>query len=64
MDFTDLPQHVDLRDEIEQKYPYHSHGYHDLTILSKLPYTVYGDTTLKQGFGSPDDIGSEYHFYA
>ena len=64
MDFTDLPQHVDLRDTLEQKYPYHSQGYHDLTILSKLPYTVYNDTTLKQGFGSPDDIGSEYHFYA
>ncbi len=64
MDFTDLPQHVDLREELEQKYPYHSQGYHDLAILSKLPYTVYNDTTLKQGFGSPDDIHSEYHFYA
>lgn len=64
MDFSDLPQHVDLRDELEQKYPYHSQGYHDLAILSKLPYTVYNDTTLKQGFGSPDDIHSEYHFYA
>ena len=64
VDFTDLPQHVELRDELEQKYPYHSTGYHDLTILSKLPYTVYNDTTLRQGFGSPDDINSEYHFYA
>lgn len=64
MDFSDLPQHVDLREELEQKYPYHSQGYHDLAILSKLPYTVYNDTTLKQGFGSPDDIHSEYHFYA
>ena len=64
MDFTDLPQHVDLREELEQKYPYHSQGYHDLAILSKLPYTVYNDTTLKQGLGSPDDVGSEYHFYA
>ena len=64
MDFSDLPQHVDLREELEQKYPYHSQGYHDLAILSKLPYTVYNDTTLKQGFGAADDIHSEYHFYA
>ena len=63
-DFTDLPQIQPMKAEIEQKYPYHSHGYHDLIILSKRPYTVYQDTTLKHGFGSPDDINSEYHFYA
>ena len=61
MDFTDLPQHVDLRDELEQKYPYHSRGYHDLAIMSKLPYTVLGDTTLRQ---RPDGESNEYHFYA
>lgn len=64
VDFSDLPQHVDLRDELEQKYPYHSQGYHDLAILSKLPYTVSNDTTLKQGVGSQDDMLGEYHFYA
>ena len=63
MDFTDLPQHVDLREELEQKYPYHSQGYHDLAILSKLPYTVYNDTTLMQRSGTADD-NSGYHYYA
>ena len=53
-----------MYDEIERKYPYHSHGYHDLIILSRWPYTVYSDTTLRQGFGSSDDGHQEYHFYA
>lgn len=63
-DFNRLPTVLPMCDEIERKYPYHSHGYHDLIILSRWPYTVYSDTTLRQGFGSPDNGRSEYHFYA
>lgn len=63
-DFTDLPSVAPMRDEIYRRYPYHSHGYHDLIILSRWPYTVLRDTTLRQGFGSPDNISREYHFYA
>lgn len=63
VDFTDLPHHVELRDELEQKYPYHSQGYHDLAILSKLPYTVYNDTTLMQRTAAGDD-NKGYHYYA
>lgn len=63
VDFTDLPQHVELREEIDQKYPFRSQGYHDLVILSKLPYTVQSDTTLKQG-GALADSMAGYHFYA
>ncbi len=64
VDFADLPQHVDMREELEQKYPYHSQGYHDLAILSKLPYTVYNDTTLRQEMGADVANDAEYHYYA
>ena len=64
VDFADLPQHVDMREELEQKYPYHSQGYHDLAILSKLPYTVYNDTTLRQKMGADAANDAEYHYYA
>lgn len=63
-DFVDADGNAPLRDEINRKYPYHSHGYHDLIILSRYPYSVYADTTLRHGFGALDDIRSEYHFYA
>ena len=63
-DFNRLPTVLPMYDEIEREYPYHSHGYHDLIILSRWPYKVYSDTTLRQGFGSPDNGHSEYHFYA
>ena len=63
VDFADLPQHVDMREELEQKYPYHSQGYHDLAILSKLPYTVYNDTTLRQEMGADAANDAEYHYF-
>lgn len=62
--YLDMPTMLPLKEQVVRKYPYHSTGYHDLAIMSKYPYTVVQDTTLKQGFGSPDDISSEYHFYA
>lgn len=64
IDFTDLPCHVDMREEIEQKFPFHSHGYHDLIILSKIPYTVLGDTLLRQDSYSPSGESTGYHYYA
>lgn len=63
MDFIDLPCHVDLREDIERQYPFHSQGYHDLIILSKVPYNVVNDTTLKQGVIADDEIDMGYHFY-
>lgn len=63
-DFTDVPSVHPMKAEICSKYPYRSYGYHDLIILSRYPYTVYEDTTLCNGFGSPDDIHKEYHFFA
>lgn len=62
--YDDLEQHRRLRARLDSLYPYRSHGYRDLMILSRWPYTVYEDSTLRQGFGSMDDIKSEYHFYA
>lgn len=45
--------------ELEAKYPYRSQGYHDLVLMSKVPYTVHEDTLLVHG-----DIHSlEYHYY-
>ena len=61
--YDQLPQHKHLIEELDRKYPYRSHGYHDLMLLSKWPYTVYADSTLRHGFGSLDDSSSEYHFY-
>ena len=59
--FIDHPWVAPMREEIERKYPYYSKGYRDLVILSRWPYTVYPDSTLRQGSGSLDD--GEYHFY-
>jgi endonuclease/exonuclease/phosphatase (EEP) superfamily protein YafD len=53
-----------LLNEMDKKFPYRSHGYHDLVIMSKHPYKVFEDTTMKIGFGSRDDLFGEYHFYA
>lgn len=53
-----------LKDEVERKYPYFSRGYHDVIIMSRYPYTVLEDTTLRNGFGAPDNIHTEYHSYA
>ena len=64
LDFTRTEAVKSLRQRIDSLYPYHSHGYHDIAILSKHPYTVLEDTTLKQGWMSPDNIHTEYHFYA
>jgi endonuclease/exonuclease/phosphatase (EEP) superfamily protein YafD len=33
-----------MRDEFQNKYPYHSDGWRDLMILSKYPYTVVPDS--------------------
>ncbi|MBO4723135.1 MAG: endonuclease/exonuclease/phosphatase family protein [Muribaculaceae bacterium] len=53
-----------MSEELENKYPYHSDGRHDLMILSKYPYTVINDTILKTG---PENVKSrdpEYQYYA
>lgn len=46
-----------MRQELEQKYPYHSDGYRDLMILSKYPYTVVSDSAYRQ---APDNNGAVY----
>ena len=48
-----------VKDEVDRKYPYHAHGYHDLMILSRYPYAVHTDTTLRTTY--QDD---SYHYYA
>ena len=63
-DFTHRPDIVPLMEEIDSKYPYYSHGYHDLVILSRYPYRVLEDTTLRNAIGAPDNIHTEYHAYA
>lgn len=50
--------------ELEKKYPYHSNGRHDLLILSKYPYTVVKDTSLKNGPESIKSNDGEYQYYA
>ena len=62
--YDEQDRHSALRERLDRTYPYRSHGYHDLMLMSKYPYTVFADTTLRHGFGALDDINSEYHFYA
>ena len=50
--------------ELEEKYPYHSDGYHDLVILSKYPYTAINDTTLRRYYGLIDNLTPRYHCFA
>ncbi len=50
--------------ELEEKYPYHSDGRHDLVILSKFPYTVINDSTLMNSPGSIKSHDPEYRYYA
>ena len=61
-DFTDMPATLPLKEELQRKYPYHSHGYHDLIILSRYPYSVHEDSTLRNGIGTNDS--GEFHTYA
>ena len=64
IDINNLPllkPHMNL---FKKRYPYRSHGYHDQVILSKHPYTIVEDSTIKEGFASPDEPMSMYHFYA
>ncbi|MBP5688738.1 MAG: endonuclease/exonuclease/phosphatase family protein [Muribaculaceae bacterium] len=44
--FLTVPNVIGMREEIEQKYPYHSDGYRDLVILSKYPYIVVPDSAF------------------
>lgn len=39
-DFLKLSNIKMMRDELENKYPYHSEGYRDFLILSKYPYSI------------------------
>lgn len=51
-----------LRDELIEHYPYHSSGYRDIVILSKVPYTVVEDTTLRNNQIS-ESPWEHYHSY-
>jgi endonuclease/exonuclease/phosphatase (EEP) superfamily protein YafD len=55
--FLTVPNVVSMREEIEQKYPYHSDGYRDLVILSKYPYTVAPDSAFET---NPNHDGGVY----
>ena len=57
----DLPQLQPLLPQLQAIYPYRSHGYHDVTILSRYPYTVVEDTLMRQTF---DNNPAHYHVYA
>ncbi len=63
-DFNELRVMKPFLKEIKEKYPYRSHGYHDLVIMSKYPYRNIEDSAIKEGFGSPDDPTTNYHFEA
>lgn len=64
IDINNLPLLKPYMKEFKKRYPYRSHGYHDQVILSKHPYTAVEDSTIKEGFASPDEPLSMYHFYA
>ena len=63
-DFNQLKAHQRFMDELNKKYPYRSHGYHDQAILSKHPYQTIEDERLSEGSGSPDNPMEMYRFYA
>lgn len=63
-DFVNLPSIRMMRPQIEKAYPYHSHGYHDLVIMSRYPYSVVEDTVLRNVVIRPDQYGPLYHFFA
>ena len=48
-----------LLDELEQKYPYRSHGWHDVIILSRHPYKFVSDELkwrdIEHGYDSESD---------
>lgn len=50
--------------ELEEKYPYHSEGYHDLVILSKYPYTAINDSTLRRDYAMINKPEPRYQCYA
>ena len=53
---------VPYRDEVSRQYPFHSHGFQDLMIMSKYPYTVVPTDSLRQDHGVVDGNDS-YHTY-
>ena len=59
-DFCEQPFILPMKGEIERKYPYHSHGYHDLVIMSRYPYTVLEDTTLRNGHNGRHFYGKAF----
>ncbi len=63
-DFVNLPSVRMMRSQIEKTYPYRSHGYHDLVILSRYPYRVVEDTVLRNVVIKRDQYGPLYHFFA
>ena len=65
-DFTDKENVRPMKSEIERKYPYRSsYGYHDLIILSRYPYEVNDDISLRNYFGTGETKNPKYyHVYA
>lgn len=52
--YMTVPNVITMRDELVQKYPYHSDGNRDLVMLSKYPYTVVRDSVY---VNTPDYYG-------
>ncbi len=51
-DYLEVSNVISMRDEIIEKYPYHSDGNRDLVIMSKYPYQVVPDSV----FGELDGV--------
>lgn len=54
--FLTVPNVISMREEIEQKYPYHSDGFRDLVILSKYPYSVVPDSAFETNPNQDVDV--------
>lgn len=60
--YLNWPPVAPFKNEVIERYPYHSNGYRDIVILSKVPYTVVEDTTLRNNQGG-EYYPEHYHNY-
>ena len=59
--YEDIPAVNVMLDSINDRYPYREHGYHDVVILSKFPYTRQHFDHIDPCYIDPD-CTSEYNF--
>ena len=60
-DYEHLPLMQPYMARLNELYPYRSHGYHDVSILSRYPYEVVPDTLMRQ---TAENNPKSYHVYA